>query len=84
MEFRKWKFRLGIGLIVVSVVVFLLLFALPFLSLDSKIKIALGSLFLLAGELMFWLGIVLIGKDVYLKFKGKLNQGIFNSNKNPK
>ena len=84
MGFRKWKFKLGIGMIVVSIVIFLMLFSLPFLSISTKIKIALSTIFLVAGEGMFWLGIVLIGKDVYLKFKEKVMSGEWKSKKNGK
>jgi hypothetical protein len=72
---KKWKLRLGIILISISVVIFLMLFALPFLSITMTVKIALTTAFLVAGEVLFWLGIVLIGKDVYLKFKDRLRSG---------
>jgi len=72
MPRKMWKFRLGIVLISVSILVFLILFVLPFLSFDLKVKITLSTLLLIAGEGLFWLGIVLIGKEVYLKFKARL------------
>jgi hypothetical protein len=72
---KKWKLRLGIILISISVVIFLMLFALPFLSITMAVKIALSTAFLVAGEVLFWLGIVSIGKDVYLKFKARLRSG---------
>jgi hypothetical protein len=72
---KKWKLKLGIILISVSVVIFLLLFALPFVSMDTKVKIALTTAFIVVGEVMFWVGTILIGKDVYLKFKAKLKSG---------
>jgi len=72
---KKWKFKLGIALILISVVIFLMLFVLPFLSLNVGVKIGLSTALLVAGEGTFWLGIVLIGKDVYLKFKNGLKSG---------
>jgi hypothetical protein len=75
MDIKKWKFRLGIILIFVSVMIFLMLFALPFLSMDLKIKIGLSTSFIIAGEVAFWIGIILIGKEVYLKLKAKLLSG---------
>jgi hypothetical protein len=46
-----------------------------------KIKLlALTPVLLVAGEVMFWGGIVLIGKDVYLRFKEKL-KGALQTNK---
>lgn len=75
MDRKKWKLKLGITLISVSVAIFLMLFALPFVSMDTKVKIALTTAFMIGGEVMFWVGTLLIGKDVYLKFKAKLKSG---------
>jgi len=75
MDKKKWKLKLGITLISVSVAIFLMLFALPFVSMDTKVKIALTTAFMIGGEVMFWVGTILIGKDVYLKFKAKLKSG---------
>lgn len=75
MEKKRWKFKLGITLISVSVVIFLMLFALPFFSIETKVKIALSTAFVIGGEVLFWVGTLLIGKDVYLKFKAKLKSG---------
>ena len=75
MDKRKWKLKLGIILISISVVIFLMLFALPFVSMDTKVKIALTTAFIIGGEVMFWVGTILIGKDVYLKFKARLKSG---------
>lgn len=71
---QKFKFRFGLLLILVSIPVFLSLFSLPFLPVETKIRILLAPVLLVAGELMFWLGIILIGKDVYLGFKAKINR----------
>lgn len=75
MDIKKWKFKFGIILISTSVVFFLIIFALPFISMDTKVKIALSTTLIVVGELSFWVGTILIGKDVYLKFKEKLKSG---------
>jgi len=75
MEKKTWVFKFGIILISVSVLFFLFLFALPFITLDLKLKIVLSTALLVVGEVSFWLGTILIGKDVYLKFKEKLRSG---------
>ncbi len=72
MNIGKWKFRFGMVIILISILIFFILFALPFLSMDVKMKLTLTPVLLVAGEVMFWGGIVLIGKDVYLRFKEKL------------
>ena len=75
MDKKRWKFKLGIILISVSVAIFLMLFALPFVALDTKVKIVLTTVFMISGEVMFWVGTILIGKDVYRKFMAKLKSG---------
>ncbi len=75
INIKKWKFRFGIAIILISILVFFMLFAIPFLAMNLKTKLALTPILLVAGEVMFWLGILLIGKDVYLNFKGKIMAG---------
>ncbi len=75
MDKKRWKFKLGIILLSVSVAIFLMLFALPFVALDTKVKIVLTTVFMISGEVMFWVGTILIGKDVYRKFMAKLKSG---------
>jgi hypothetical protein len=84
MSRKTLKFRLGIGMISLSVVAFLTLFAIPFLSVTVRMKLALTPVLLIAGEVLFWGGILLIGKDVYLKFKEKLQSGSWLSKKDSK
>ena len=69
------KFRLGIVLISVSVASFLIIFALPFLSMNLKFKVALTTTLVVIGEVSFWVGTLLIGKEVYKKFMEKLKSG---------
>ena len=75
MDKKKWKLKFGIVLISISMIIFLISFAFPFVSIDTKVKITLTTTFLIAGEVMFWVGTILIGKDVYLKFEAKLKSG---------
>ncbi len=75
MDKKKLKFRLGIILISVSVVFFLIIFALPFVSMDLKVKVALTTTLVVIGEVSFWVGTLLIGKEVYKKFMAKLKSG---------
>lgn len=75
MDKKKLKFRLGIILISVSVLFFLIIFALPFISINLKVKVALTTTLLVVGEVSFWAGTILIGKEVYNKFMAKLKSG---------
>ena len=75
MDKKKLKFRLGIVLISVSVAFFLIIFAMPFISMNLKVKVALTTTLVVVGEVSFWVGTLLIGKEVYKKFMTKLKSG---------
>ena len=75
MDKKKLKFRLGIILISVSVTFFLIIFALPFIAMNLKFKVALTTTLIIVGEVSFWVGTLLIGKEVYKKFMAKLKSG---------
>lgn len=75
MDKKKFKFRLGIVLISVSVAFFLIIFAIPFIPMDLKVKVALTTTLVVVGEVSFWVGTILIGKEVYKKFMAKLKSG---------
>lgn len=75
MDKKKLKFRLGIILISISVLFFLIIFALPFISIDLKVKVALTTTLIVVGEVSFWVGTILIGKEVYKKFMAELKSG---------
>jgi len=75
MDKKKLKFRLGIILISVSVAFFLIIFAIPFIPMNLKVKVALTTTLVIVGEVSFWVGTLLIGKEVYKKFMANLKSG---------
>lgn len=75
MNYKKLRFRTGIVMISISIVIFLVLFAVPFISMDAKLKITLGTILIVAAEVLFWIGTILIGKEVYNKFMVMLKSG---------
>jgi len=75
MDKKKLKFRLGIVLISVSVAFFLIIFAMPFIPMNLKVKVALTTTLVVVGEVSFWVGTLLIGKEVYKKFMAYLKSG---------
>lgn len=76
MGFRKW---VGIGLILLSGVWFACIFATPFLNLAVEFKAILGGVFLVLMEASFWLGSLIIGKQIvsryWLSIKHRLGLG---------
>jgi hypothetical protein len=63
-----WKRWVGIALIVLSGIWFAALIAVPFLSISLEGKALLGLIFLVLMESSFWLGTLIIGKQVISKF----------------
>jgi hypothetical protein len=75
MEKKNWKFKLGIVLLIISVVIFLTLFAMPFVAMETKLKIAISTALIISGEIMFWGGTILVGKEMWNKYKSYIKSG---------
>ena len=82
MKQFNWKIKLGIGLILLSGVFFGLMLVFPFMNLENKVKIALSTASLIAMEVSFWIGGLLVGKELFTKYKSYLNpKNWFNKKK---
>jgi hypothetical protein len=73
MKKSNWKLRLGIALVILTVVLFSFLFIIPFLKIDGKVKIKLTTVAIVAQKISLWSGILLIGKELYVKYKSYIN-----------
>lgn len=67
------KFKIGIILIILSVVFFLSIPVVPFLDMEKGVKITVSTVLLVLGELTFWSGGLLLGKELFTKYKSYLN-----------
>ena len=65
--------KIGIGLIILSILFFIGIFILPFLALATETKIILTPILLVIGEITFWTGGFFTGKEVFTKYKSYLN-----------
>jgi len=70
---KTWKFKLGIVLLIVCVIAFLSIPAVPFLALENSTKITLSTVFFVIGEISFWVGGILLGKELFTKYKSYMN-----------
>lgn len=70
---KNWKFRTGIGLIIVSTLLFASLLAVPFLDADGTTKIKITTVVIVLGEITFWIGGFLLGKELLNRYKYYLN-----------
>jgi len=73
MKKKNWQIRLGILLMVISVPFFLFIPVVPFLNIDNKTKITFTTILLVIGEIMFWSGGLLVGKELFTKYKSYFN-----------
>ncbi len=73
MQQKNWKLKLGLILIIVSIPLFLSLPIIPFLHLESNQKITITSIIFISAEIIFWSGGLLVGKELFQKYKSKLN-----------
>ncbi len=73
MEKQNWKFKLGLVLVIISTLIFASLLLLPFLDTTDKNKIAISTVIVIIGEVLFWCGGLLLGRQIIDKYKTYLN-----------
>jgi hypothetical protein len=69
----NWKFKLGLGILVLSILLFLSLPVIPFLAIDNKAKVTLSTVVFIAAEVTFYGGGFLLGRELFSKYKSYLN-----------
>lgn len=73
MEKYNWKLKSGIGLLILSAFIFMSLPIIPFLNMENKVKISLTTTIIIIGEIVFWSGGLLVGKELFSKYKSYFN-----------
>ncbi len=58
---------------IISAIVFISLLLVPFLNVDNKVKITVTTVIIIIGEVLFWSGGLLVGKELFSKYKSYLN-----------
>jgi len=48
---------------------------MPFIGLDMKALLSYSTIIIIAGEAMFWIGTLLVGKEVWNKYKNYIKSG---------
>ena len=66
---QNWKFKLGVVLVSLSMFIFLFIFFIPLLNMTDKHKIFVAGVAAVAGEVFFWSGGLLLGKQLLDKYK---------------
>lgn len=81
---KNWKFKLGIILILFSLIFFALLLVFPFLDIKGSLKITFTSISFILAEVTFYTGGFLLGKEIFKKYKYWFNPiNWFKSKKEP-
>lgn len=70
---KNWKFKTGILLIIISTLLFTSLLTMPFLDVTGKTKITISTIAIVLGEITFWVGGILLGKELFNKYKAYFN-----------
>jgi len=65
--------KLGLALIALSAVLYAAILALPFVPADAAVLVALGALLAVCGEAAFWVGAGLVGRELILKYRRRLD-----------
>jgi hypothetical protein len=73
MKKYNWKIKLGIILMIVSVPLFLFLPTIPFLNIDNTDKVKITTIVLIVAEVLFWSGGLLVGIELFSKYKSYFN-----------
>lgn len=84
MKKRNWKIKLGILLLILCVPFFLAIPLVPFLSFEAKAKITISTVLLIVGEVLFWSGGLLVGKELFTKYKSYFNPKNWHKKKSEK
>jgi len=69
----KHRTTIGMTIFAVSVIFWILFFTLPLMKYELKVKIKLGTFYLIMGEVLFYLSTFILGRELYLKYKTRLN-----------
>ncbi|NJD04216.1 MAG: phosphoribosylaminoimidazolesuccinocarboxamide synthase [Ruminiclostridium sp.] len=76
--------KLGIILIIISFLAWAIIAAIPFMGFKAEIKALIIGALAVAGEIFFWSGSVLVGKEIVKKYKHEIKNfciGIFRNRK---
>jgi len=70
---KNWKFKLGIVLMLSSLIFFALLVIIPLMDIEKASKITYTSISFIIAEVLFYSGGFLVGKEVFAKYKAYFN-----------
>jgi hypothetical protein len=69
----KTSFKIGVALLVVACLLWLSVVVVPFLTVESTIKAGAVGILIVVGEIAFWLGAILTGKEFITRYRQQLD-----------
>lgn len=70
---RIFLYKLGIALLITCIPFWIIPIIIPFISLSVQIKAAIITGSIITAEVIFWIGAILVGKEVINKIKNYFN-----------
>ena len=67
---KKW---IGLFLIILALLFIPITIVVPFMSFSVGIKTAIIATCIVLGQILTWIGVFLLGKELYVKYKKQLN-----------
>jgi len=73
MKKYNWKLKAGIAILILSLSMTPLIVLTPFLHITTKSKTAITITLIIIGNITFYTGGFLVGKEIFTKYKTYLN-----------
>lgn len=70
---KNRRIKLGIFMMIFSGVFFAATFIIPLFDLPTRTKIVASTASLILMEVVFWVGGLLVGKELFTRYKHKMN-----------
>ena len=70
---KSWTFKAGIFLIIMSCVLYGSILLVPMTSYNLATKAVITTTLVVTGEISFWVGGLLLGKELVTKYRSYLN-----------
>ena len=73
MNKKNWKIKAGIVILIFSLLMTPALILTAFLHVDAKTKVAITSTLIIIGNVTFYGGGFLVGKEIFTRYKTRIN-----------
>lgn len=70
---KNWKFKLGLLMVLMSLIFFALMVLIPMLNIEREKKIWFTTFSFITAEVLFYSGGFLLGKEMFSKYRSYLN-----------